>query len=398
MNRRRATLALIVLAAGSLPAACVDTQPHRVPTPPPAHAARDRLPATVDVQLAAGVGALVGADGAVVVRDAGGATSWSGTLGRAGTRIEFAAGRVRLAGHDLGPPPVQIVPQGTATVTVDGRPYRGDLVLEPDPASGGARVLNRLRIEDYLYGVVPSEMPASFGLEALKAQAVAARTYALAETLERGWLYGDTRSQAYRGLAGESPLSQRAVRETRGQVLAVQGRVFSAFYHSTCGGRTLPAAQMFPGAAPGVMDREVDCPDCGHSPHFAWSRRFAVARVASATGLPGAELTSASATPAVWPGRPRTVHLDFGARRVELTPAKLREQLAQGVPIAQSLPSTRFASAPRVEGGELVIEGRGWGHGVGLCQYGAAGFAARGADYRAILARYYPGAELLAGP
>ena len=68
------------------------------------------------------------------------------------------------------------------------------------------------------------------------------------------------------------------------------------------------------------------------------------------------------------------------------------------LPLAEQVPSTRLATAPRVEGGQLVLEGHGWGHGVGMCQYGASGCAARGADYRSILRRYYPGADLMRMP
>jgi stage II sporulation protein D len=311
------------------------------------------------------------------------------------TRV--SASGVVLDGRSLGPPPIELRPTGSARMRVGGKAYRGSLVLER-ASGGGARLVNRLSVEDYLLGVVASEMPERFGLEALKAQAVAARSYALASVADQGRLYADTRSQVYGGVSAETQLSARAVRETNGQILTGGDGPLIAWYHSTCGGRTRPAREVFGQAPARVMDREVVCADCRNSPMYSWQRRIAAERVCSAMDLPSGRIDMAGVGSAALPGWPERLFVRSGARSSTLSMEAFRSRLSSGHALKDQVPSTRLASAPRVEGGDLVLDGHGWGHGVGMCQYGAAGFAARGGDYRSILRRYYPGADLMRMP
>ncbi len=219
--------------------------------------------------------------------------------------------------------------------------------------------------------------------------------HALAEHAARGRLFADTRSQVYAGRDGESTLASRAVRETRGEVLSEGRTIVQAWYHSTCGGRTTPAASVFPAAPADVMNLAVPCPDCRTSPNFSWQRRFTAERVCAAVELPVSALESVSVSAGeALPGRPLTVTVRAGGRSASVPLLKFRERLSAGRPKDDQMLSTLLAVQPRIEAGVLVLEGRGWGHGVGMCQYGAAGFAARGANYGAILSRYYPGAQL----
>jgi stage II sporulation protein D len=314
-----------------------------------------------------------------------------------GTPVEVSLLRVQLGDRVLAPPPVELHPVGNAVVGVGGRTFRGHLRVEFDERSGRARLLNRLPLEEYLPGVVSAEMPDHFGLEALKAQAVAARSYALAEMARAGRLYGDTRSQAYGGIGRESALGSRAVHETTGEVLQGAGRVVTGYYHSTCGGRTVPPSSVFE-LLPGVEDVAVPCPDCRHAPFYRWERHFAAADVVAALGLPPAPLESVEVVTEPRSGRAESVGVRAGGVELTLTGGAFRERLSEGRPLAGQLLSTRFDGAPRLEGDTLIVAGRGWGHGVGMCQYGAAGFARRGADHRAILRRYYPGAEIVRTP
>ena len=156
----------------------------------------------------------------------------------------------------------------------DGR-YRG--VVEISPAGPrGLSAVNALPVDTYVRGVVAGEMPSSWDLEALKAQSVVARSYAL--TTDAGGelfdQYPDTRSQVYRGAIGETERTDRAVAATGGEVLTHRGSVATTYYHSTSGGRTESVEHGFPGAAPVAYLRSVADPADRISPYHRWSERF----------------------------------------------------------------------------------------------------------------------------
>ena len=149
-----------------------------------------------------------------------------------------------------------------------GRPYRGALVL----LSNGKRVsaVNYVGLEQYLYGVVPGEMPADWTPAALDAQAVASRSYALANLAGAADfdLYSDTRSQVYRGIKVEDPRTSAAVDSTSGQVLLFDGQVAETFFFSTSGGRTAAAADVWGKPFPYLVS--VDDPYDALSPYHEW--------------------------------------------------------------------------------------------------------------------------------
>jgi stage II sporulation protein D len=172
-------------------------------------------------------------------------------------RVVDARGKVRklkpgvqrLAGGKLAKLrfPLRYEP-GAAPLTVDGAAYRGALIVHRDART--LMVVNKLPLDRYLRGVVPWEMPDDWHSEALRAQSVVARSYALA-TLKPGTrfdLYADTRSQVYGGVAAESASTNLAIGSTAGRVLVWNGRVATTFYHSTSGGKTAAVAEVWPDA------------------------------------------------------------------------------------------------------------------------------------------------------
>jgi len=164
--------------------------------------------------------------------------------------------------------PVRLV--GPALNGISDGEYRGTLRLHP--GSGGLTAINDVGLEDYLRGVVPSEMPPSWSEEALKAQAVAARSYALA-TARKGGLfdqYPDQRSQVYKGVGGEAPQSDAAIKATSGEVLLHQGAIAITFFSSSSGGRTESAVNAFDRRAYPYLRSVPDGYD-RISPHFRWS-------------------------------------------------------------------------------------------------------------------------------
>jgi stage II sporulation protein D len=159
---------------------------------------------------------------------------------------------------------------GAAPLQLDGTAYRGALVVHRQ--AGRLTIVNRLPLDRYLRGVVPWEMPDDWHREALRAQAVVARSYALAK-LEPGALfdlYADTRSQVYGGIPAEDATTNRAIGSTAGRVLYWNGRVATTFYHSTSGGRTVSNAEAWPGATPVPYLVSVPDPYDGLSKLHRW--------------------------------------------------------------------------------------------------------------------------------
>ena len=351
----------------------------------------------VDVLVGDGDAVAVGCDGSFVVADGDGmAQDDVSGLGQ-NVALSLRAGEVFLGERRLGLAPLELRPSQGSVLSCQGVRFRGLLRIEVrlDGLLSSLRVMNRLHVDDYLKGVVPGEMPDRFGVEALAAQAVAARSYALAEIGRRGWLYADQRSQVYGGLAAETHVASEAIDHTSSQVLTYDGSVITAWFHSTCGGATSPARLAFTYPPVGVFETSVPCPDCKHSPTWSWSRLLEGPRVCEALGLPVGPITAVSFEPNTLPSIPEQITVVAGGESVTVSARAFRASLSKGRPFAEQLLSARWAEAPRLEQGALLISGRGWGHGVGLCQYGAGGFASRGADYRAILSHYYPHTELI---
>ncbi|MFO7898259.1 MAG: SpoIID/LytB domain-containing protein, partial [Planctomycetota bacterium] len=283
------------------------------------------------------------------------------------------------------PGTVEFLPQGVP-FELDGRRYRGSLRVSP--SGGGLRAINVVDLEGYVRGVVPGEMYPDWPAAALRAQAVAARTYALARMRARRDRSYDVVStpadQHYLGLEGETKATSAAVAATAGGALHHQGWPLAAYYHACCGGRTAdPLAAL---GDPRSPIRPVRCPYCKGTRYFEWSRRISRARVLDRLGIPGAVGLRVAETGA--DGRVRRVDvLRSGRRPVSLTGPTFRERVGTG-----AIRSAWFRA--RRDGDEYVFAGFGFGHGVGMCQWGAKGMADAGKTYRDVLAKYYPGTRL----
>jgi stage II sporulation protein D len=270
--------------------------------------------------------------------------------------------------------------------------YAGTLILRAG-AEGTLTVVNAVPLETYLLGVVGAEMPLSWNLEALKAQAVAARTYAVSRMLtarDRGAtfdVYSDTRSQVYSGAPKPqyaSKLSQ-VVTATTGEVLVFEGNLLTAFFHSTCGGHTESAARVFKSHNVAPL-HGVPCDACTASPLHRWEVRIAAREIKERLGVAAVDTM---AIRDVGPsGRGGTIVVRGGSEETLFPAKEFRKRLG-----TKRLKSTAFEAEPA--SGEFVFRGRGFGHGVGLCQWGARGLAERGKSYLDILEHYYPGALIL---
>jgi len=297
--------------------------------------------------------------------------------------------------------------------TLGTRTYRGK--LQVFNRGGSFYYVNNLALEDYIRGVLPYEIPTQdhATLEATKAQAIAARTYALRHlnqyTNQPFDVYDDEKDQVYRGTQGETFLSDLAVKETQNVLLQYQGELAQTYYHSTCGGHTASIHDVWKSEPIRYLSARQDKDSlnrafCAASPYSNWFESWALSDLTRMirTYLPEAGVTQfpnfrrinnieiSEKTPN---GRVKTMILDTDKGPIEVYGDKIRWLFRQTRNQNRILPSshiTRLSFGPKVS-----IEGSGHGHGIGLCQFGALERARRGQNYIDILYHYYPGTVLV---
>jgi stage II sporulation protein D len=265
----------------------------------------------------------------------------------------------------------------------NNRDYAGDIQISAIP--GQALLVNAVPLETYLLGVVPAEMPASWDAEALRAQAVAARTYAMHRMRSpRSPMYDvadDETDQVYTGLARRTPSTDHAVRGTHGRILTHSGEPILAMYHAHSGGSLDSSA----GPAHPYLRGGPD-----PSSVTKWKADWELRAPAALFAAHGSKrILSIRAADTTRGGRVRSfsVHTEQGEHL--LTRRQLSARLAP-----RRLPSG--LCSVRLEGSEVVLTGRGYGHGMGMSQWGAQGLAEAGSSMQDILRHYYPGAKLVA--
>jgi stage II sporulation protein D len=306
-------------------------------------------------------------------------------------------------------------PDSGLLVRVNGRPYRGDIQVIRDRT--GFTVVNHVPLEAYLLGVVSAEMGrrSRSEQEALRAQAVVSRTYALRNLQRRevqGFdLYATVADQAYGGAGAETPEGLDAVVATRGRILTYDGGPIDAFFFSTCGRRTADGTEIFRGADRPYLRSFADIADdgtayCSISPRFHWREEWTGEELSATLqhtlpatlGVQASEAREVSDIRVAYrTGSGRVGQLTIGLRAstVQVDGPNVRQVLRP--PSGDLLPSNEFSLIVTKVGRRvtrLVADGAGIGHGVGFCQWGAVGRARAGQAYERILAAYYPGATL----
>jgi stage II sporulation protein D len=354
-----------------------------------------------------------------VLTDASGAVVARGRAEEA-WRVEHDGRRVRAVRPD-GMPTVWMAgairarAEGSGLLSVGGKPYRGDILFAG--GDSGVVTIDVLPIDDYLRGVVPLEIGDLSPAEAaaVEAQAVAARSYAYIH-LDPSRTYdvtGGTQDQLYGGAAAETAVSSRAVDDTRGLVLEYAGRIVNAPYHAVCGGTTAAASEVWRSNDEPYLQSVSDrIPGtnryyCDLSPRFKWTRTLdgatldaALAKyLASYAAVPGGvagtarAVTIGSHTPS---GRVGTLTITTDRGNFVLRGNDVRYVLR--APGGEILNSTYFSVETTLGAdgsvAQLTLRGMGYGHGVGMCQWGAIGRARAGQDFRTILRAYYPGTSI----
>ena len=284
------------------------------------------------------------------------------------------------------------VTTGEGPTIVNGRPYTGRVELID--TGGKIGVVNELGLERYVVGLINNEISSKWPEEAIKAQAVIARTYALYKKKERsGYPYdlkGTVLGQVYRGSSTEDMAALRAVRKSRGEVLTYDDSLALTVYHSNAGGVTEAASNVW-GGRPVPYLRSVQSPTDSDGSRYYWKYSIGAAKLRDVLRSGGYN----TATPYAIEVLDRTSSGRIKRIRIKgdddmtftISGKKFRSILGYS-----NLRSTLFRVQRR--GGTFIFTGKGSGHGVGLSQWGAKGMADGGRSYRRILSHYYPGTKL----
>ena len=297
------------------------------------------------------------------------------------------------------------------TIGFNGRRWRGELLVSA--SDDGLTVVNRLRMDDYVRGVVPLEIGTTSPADAaaVEAQAVTARSYAVTRLGDSRRAYdmtATTQDQVYGGADAETQVGNASVDATQGLVLLYAGAVVNAPYHANCGGSTAAPQDSWRASSEPYLQRVSDqIPGtnryyCDQAPRFRWTRTIGGEELRDAIGryvrgLPGGSggvgaVTNVAVTAVTPAGRVATLTVDTDRGRWSMRGNEIRAALRS--PAGELLYSTYFSVdvVPGRSGVErLVLKGGGNGHGVGMCQSGAIGRARAGQDFRTILRTYYPG-------
>jgi len=361
----------------------------RAPVPPPAPVAATPVPAVpppslmeVRVRIMKGHDSLrIDSDGALIVTPA--------IATGPGVQLLAHNGEVTVNGRSGGREVTIRSPQPLA-IRAGATPhrYRGSVTVRAD--GGVLQIINHVGIEDYLYGVVTKESAASWPLEALKAQAIASRTYALYQAQHRQDreydMVDDEGSQVYGGVDGESRPGRRAVDETRGVILTYRGRPIYAMFTANSGWYTADPAIVFDQPLPYLI-AEPD-PYSSTQQMGRWTRRYSAAEIRQKLAdisIDVAPIRAIEAKVTCPSGRIIRANIvdDRGAHVMRMRPT-----------LGRALKLPEILLSVQRDGDHFVFTGGGFGHGVGLSQWGAKAMADKDFSAKEILAFYYHGAEL----
>jgi stage II sporulation protein D len=275
---------------------------------------------------------------------------------------------------------------------VNGRRYHGGLAIIR--VRNAMTLVNYADVEDYIKGIAVREVSHYWPADALKAQAIVFRTYALyamQENAARDYdVTSDVYSQVYGGNSAQRYRITDAIDETSGDVLTYGGAIFPAYYHSTCGGHTEDAKALWNVDLPPL--RGVECVYCKPSPHYSWKAAVPAADMAAQLRKAGVRVPSVKDIQAAgMDPSGRVTDIVFilpDGSRATVSAKDFRNILGPDI-----VKSARFSAALR--GGTVVLSGTGWGHGVGLCQWGAYFMAKAGYSAAEILGFYYPGSKIM---
>ena len=298
-----------------------------------------------------------------------------------------------INGQEYSTRRLAIEPDRDASVAINNRRFRGRVTIMVG-ANNTVSVINVVDLEQYIKGVLYHEVSHRWPLEAIKAQAVATRSYAVYSMQQKEGkdfdVTNDIYSQVYGGKNSERFRTNLAVNGTKGLVLVYQRKVLPAFFHATCAGMTEDAAEVWNVKMAPL--KSVECPYCQTSPHLRWKRNFRLKDIQNKLSASGHKIGLI---------KDIVVVERNGSDRIKTL--KITGRAGESINIAgKDFRNILGPNDIRSNNYEVVMKGwyvdfygRGWGHGVGLCQWGAYGMAQQQFDFKAILNHYYPHTELM---
>jgi stage II sporulation protein D len=283
-----------------------------------------------------------------------------------------------------------LVASAPVRLTVNGKGYRN--LVEVTASDKGLLVVNELPLEEYLVGLINCEISSAWPMEAIKAQAVIARSYAMFQKNARKnaqyQLESSVLDQVYEGCDLEDSRAARGVQETGGEVLVWDDKIIQAFYHSNCAGHTENSKNVWGLSIPYLQG--VPCEYCLEANPVIWEQKIPLKKVEASLRNAGYQVWGMKELKVQGRNASGRVEQVLGASArgsVTVPGVAFRKALGYGV-----VKSTNFDI--RVSGEDCIVSGTGSGHGVGLCQWGAKERANEGFSYREILSYYYPGVKL----
>jgi len=309
------------------------------------------------------------------------------------TKVRVSGDGMRIGSETFAADQVKIIPQREATIFVNGRRFRGEVrLIKNDKAR--FTVVNDIELEDYIKGVLYHEVSHRWSMETFKVQAVATRTYALYrmqqnKTLDYD-LTDDIYSQVYGGRNSERYRTSLAVNKTKGLILTFAGKILPAYFHATCGGTTEDVRELWKEDLPPL--KGVGCAFCKNSPHYRWKKNFRLQDIQDKLNSHGYALRmikDISVSERNDSGRIRTLKITTrDGQEVSISGKDFRNYVGPNF-----LKSNHYEVV--MKGYYMDLIGRGWGHGVGMCQWGANAMTKLHYQYDEILKYYYPGVEIV---
>jgi len=277
-------------------------------------------------------------------------------------------------------------------ILVNKRRYRGKVIVQKKELS--LEIINQLPLEEYLYGVIDWEISTSWPLKSIEVQAIVARTYALKKiknprAKDEGYhLSNTTKDQIYEGVEAETPVGIKAINLTRGKILTYKGELANAYYHACCGGYTASSKDVW-GEDLAYLQAKPD-KFCGESPYYDWELVMDVEeleKILKEGGHPSGKIYRIEPTSFDEGGRVREVCIEHREGKIYLKGTEFRRLVGPNCIKSTLFKVKRWANY-------FIFTGQGWGHGVGMCQWGAKRMAEEGHSIEEILEFYYPGTRI----
>jgi stage II sporulation protein D len=307
------------------------------------------------------------------------------------TTVTAYKNEILIAGKIFKNQRILIKAEDFAPIAINGRQFNGDIILI-DKDNGSLLVINKIDLEDYVKGILYHESSHYWPPDALRAQAVVSRTYAVYQMQENRSkdfdVTSDIYSQVYGGKTSERFRTSEAVDDTMNEVLTYNKKIIPAYFHATCGGHTEDASLLWNIDIPPL--KGVICVFCQGSPHFRWHDTVSINEIEKKLRLAGYSIKNIRDIKILGKdksGRVTDLNIVSPGKNIRIPAKDFRNIIGPNI-----IRSTNFRV--NLVDADAVFQGLGWGHGVGLCQWGAYFMAKQGYTYKDILKYYYPGTNV----